>query len=59
MTKGSIAMTAYHLYTRIKHVKWYDPFRLEEQTVNGESTSAQANDNTLTYPTPMVQAASA
>ncbi len=52
-------MTAYHLYTRIKHVKWYDPFRLEEQTVNGESASAQANDNTLTYPTPMVQAASA
>ncbi len=25
-------MTAYHLYTRTKPVRWYDPFRFEEST---------------------------
>ncbi len=25
-------MTAYHLYTRTKPVRWYDPFRLDDST---------------------------
>ncbi len=32
-------MTAYHLYTRTKHTRWYDPFRLEEQKTQAETST--------------------